>query len=75
VQLYLPSDTSGSDESFRTAGGGATRFWSEDETRCADVEARPGRVLVFQHDELLHTGEEVRLSQRLEIRQCAYAEI
>ena len=59
VQLYLPSDTSGSDESFLTAGGGATRFWNEDETRCADVEARPGRVLVFQHDELLHSGEEV----------------
>lgn len=46
--------------------GGATRFWGESgayaEESCgrADVEALPGRVLVFQHDELLHSGEEVR---------------
>ncbi|KAF7350309.1 P4Hc domain-containing protein [Mycena venus] len=65
LQLYLPSDASGSEESFRPALGGATRFWGGDgayeEPGCpyADVEALPGRALVFQHDELLHSGEEV----------------
>ncbi|KAF7358424.1 P4Hc domain-containing protein [Mycena venus] len=50
LQLYLPSDTSGSEESFCAALGGATRFWGEDpgydedaEETCpyADVEALP----------------------------------
>ncbi|KAJ7866670.1 hypothetical protein B0H13DRAFT_1636595, partial [Mycena leptocephala] len=66
LQLYLPSDSSGSEESFRPALGGATRFWStgrgynDFESRIyADVEALPGRALVFQHDELLHSGEKV----------------
>ncbi|KAF7289820.1 P4Hc domain-containing protein [Mycena indigotica] len=59
VQLYLPSDTSGSAQSFKPAGGGATRFWGDNEKDYADVIAVPGRVLVFQHDDLLHTGEEV----------------
>ncbi|KAJ7882413.1 hypothetical protein B0H14DRAFT_3433524 [Mycena olivaceomarginata] len=57
VQLYLPSDTSGSDESFKPAGGGSTRFWGEEVDHYADVEALPGRVLIFQHDDLLHTGQ------------------
>ncbi|KAJ7474060.1 hypothetical protein FB451DRAFT_1247739 [Mycena latifolia] len=57
--LYLPSDSSGSPGSFMSAGGGSTRFWGDDENNYADVEAVPGRALVFQHAELLHTGEEV----------------
>ncbi|KAJ6484457.1 hypothetical protein C8R47DRAFT_980886, partial [Mycena vitilis] len=63
LQLYLPSDASGSDESFRAAVGGATRFWDPatygtwKSAVYADVEALPGRALVFQHD-LLHSGEE-----------------
>lgn len=60
VQLYLPSDSSGSDESFKPAQGGSTRFLDY-EGGYADVEAIPGRVLIFQHDDLLHTGEEVGL--------------
>ncbi|KAJ7096596.1 hypothetical protein B0H15DRAFT_774039 [Mycena belliarum] len=58
VQLYLPSDSSGSPESFVPAGGGSTRFY-DNTGAYADVEAIPGRVLVFQHAELEHTGEEV----------------
>ncbi|KAJ7637305.1 hypothetical protein DFH06DRAFT_653793 [Mycena polygramma] len=64
LQLYLPSDASGSEESFRPALGGATRFWDPatygtgESAVYADVEALPGRALVFQHD-LLHSGEEV----------------
>ncbi|KAF7349412.1 P4Hc domain-containing protein [Mycena sanguinolenta] len=66
LQLYLPSNSSGSEESFRPALGGATRFWEGDydysydeEAIYADVEAIPGRALVFQHEQLLHSGEEV----------------
>ncbi|KAJ7274911.1 hypothetical protein C8J57DRAFT_1313062 [Mycena rebaudengoi] len=60
VQFYLPSDSSGSPESFVSAKGGTTRFLAPFAgTAYADVEATPGRVLVFQHAELLHTGEEV----------------
>ncbi|KAF7324018.1 P4Hc domain-containing protein [Mycena kentingensis (nom. inval.)] len=68
VQIYLPSDATGSPESFKPAGGGATRFWSNDENDYADVEALPGRVLVFQHDDLLHTGQEVTSGVKCAIR-------
>ncbi|KAJ6590698.1 hypothetical protein DFH09DRAFT_1358860 [Mycena vulgaris] len=59
LQFYLPSDASGSKESFVPAQGGSTRFLGKFSETYADVEAVPGRVLVFQHAELLHTGEEV----------------
>ncbi|KAJ7487856.1 hypothetical protein FB451DRAFT_1225731 [Mycena latifolia] len=59
LQFYLPSDASGSKESFVPAQGGSTRFLSRNSKEYADVESVPGRVLVFQHAELLHTGEEV----------------
>ncbi|KAJ7637052.1 hypothetical protein FB45DRAFT_829370 [Roridomyces roridus] len=59
IQFYLPSDSTGSDESFVPAQGGTTRFFGRRLHRYADVEAVPGRVLVFQHQRLLHTGEEV----------------
>ncbi|KAJ6479148.1 hypothetical protein C8R45DRAFT_872956 [Mycena sanguinolenta] len=68
VQLYLPSDTSGSDESFKPAGGGSTRFRGEEVEHYADVEALPGRVLVFQHDDLLHTGEKVKAGVKCTMR-------
>ncbi|KAJ7857339.1 hypothetical protein B0H14DRAFT_2751727 [Mycena olivaceomarginata] len=44
--------------SFVRAQGGSTRFLQLG-TKYADVEAVPGRVLVFQHADLFHTGEEV----------------
>ncbi|KAJ7151218.1 hypothetical protein C8R46DRAFT_495306 [Mycena filopes] len=59
LQFYLPSDASGSKQSFVPAQGGTTRFLSRSSKNYADVEAIPGRVLVFQHADLLHTGEEV----------------
>ncbi|KAJ7105686.1 hypothetical protein C8R44DRAFT_681466, partial [Mycena epipterygia] len=58
LQFYLPSDSSGSHESFKPAKGGATRFLGR-KGAYADVQANPGRVLVFQHATLMHTGEEV----------------
>ncbi|KAJ7053310.1 hypothetical protein C8F01DRAFT_996800 [Mycena amicta] len=68
VQVYLPSDTTGSAESFEPAGGGATRFWGNDDADYADVEALPGRVLVFQHDQLFHTGQEVTAGIKCALR-------
>ncbi|KAJ7129113.1 hypothetical protein C8R46DRAFT_1016908 [Mycena filopes] len=60
VQLYLPSDATGSTASFQPAEGGSTRFWTDQRYDAyADVEPFPGRVLVFQHEDLEHTGEEV----------------
>ncbi|KAJ7788416.1 hypothetical protein B0H14DRAFT_2948901 [Mycena olivaceomarginata] len=60
LQFYLPSDASGSKESFVPAQGGSTRFLTRASgTKYADVEAVPGRVLIFQHADLFHTGEEV----------------
>ncbi|KAK7019120.1 alcohol dehydrogenase, partial [Favolaschia claudopus] len=58
LQFYLPSDTSGSEESFIPAQGGTTRFIGR-KGDYADVQAKPGRILVFQHAFLAHTGEEV----------------
>jgi hypothetical protein len=40
--------------------GGATTFWSGDMKRKLDVEPKAGRVLIFQHRRLLHSGDEVK---------------
>lgn len=40
--------------------GGATTFHSADRTRWLDVDPKIGRVLIFQHRRLLHSGDEVR---------------
>jgi hypothetical protein len=39
--------------------GGATRFFSLDAKRHLDVAPKLGRVLIFQHAGLVHSGEEV----------------
>ncbi|KAJ7848625.1 hypothetical protein B0H14DRAFT_2767496 [Mycena olivaceomarginata] len=56
LQLYLPSDASGPWRGDAFWGGYGA--YAED-CPYADVEALPGRALVFQHDELPHSGEEV----------------
>jgi hypothetical protein len=40
--------------------GGATTFWSRDETVSFDVSPKIGRVLIFQQMRLLHSGQEVQ---------------
>ncbi|KAM6501649.1 hypothetical protein JOM56_001626 [Amanita muscaria] len=50
IQIYLTSPG---------VEGGSTRLWSKDMKRHVDVEPKPGRVLVFQHRGMLHSGEEV----------------
>ncbi|KAG8831116.1 hypothetical protein FRC17_003644 [Serendipita sp. 399] len=39
--------------------GGATPFYSPDMTRRIDVDPKTGRVLLFQHSHLLHSGDYV----------------
>ncbi|KAF7289842.1 alcohol dehydrogenase [Mycena indigotica] len=69
LQFYLPSDASGSKESFQPPIGGSTRFRGRiAEKAFADVESIPGRVLVFQHANLLHTGEEVTSGIKCTVR-------
>jgi hypothetical protein len=39
--------------------GGATTFYSNDEKRRIDVDPKAGRVLIFQHRRLNHSGDNV----------------
>ncbi|KAH8150594.1 uncharacterized protein LAJ45_05290 [Morchella importuna] len=54
VHVYLNSEGEGGE-----CRGGATRFWGMNMKEFVDVEARVGRVLVFQQRGLLHAGEVV----------------
>ncbi|KAJ7151231.1 hypothetical protein C8R46DRAFT_1043384 [Mycena filopes] len=67
LQFYLPSDASGSHKSFFPAKGGTTRFIGRKGGH-ADVQANPGRILVFQHASLMHTGEEVTEGVKCAVR-------
>lgn len=64
LHLYLNDSVSddastGLLESGSVCKGGATRFWGQNMKDFVDVEAKIGRVLVFQHRNLLHSGEPV----------------
>ena len=48
--------------------GGATTFHSWNLERECRVVPRVGRVLVFQHRDLLHSGEEVEAGSKLTMR-------
>lgn len=48
--------------------GGATRFWGQNMKDFVDVEAKIGRVLVFQHRNLLHSGEPVEAGVKKTLR-------
>ena len=62
VQLYLPSSSDGSAASLVPATGGSTRFHPPSRMsvgRYCDVEAVPGRVLVFQVRRVIHISTQV----------------
>ncbi|KAK3685893.1 oxidoreductase domain-containing protein [Podospora appendiculata] len=62
VHLYLnDSQAEAGHEAAAAADlvGGATPFLSDDETRKVDVHPKAGRVLIFQHRRLLHSGADV----------------
>ena len=48
--------------------GGATTFHSYDMQRSFDVVPKIGRVLIFQHRDLLHSGAEVSGGIKLTLR-------
>ena len=57
LHLYL-NDADGEDGSEPLVGG-ATTFFTYDMQRRMDVTPKAGRVLLFQHRELLHSGDDV----------------
>ncbi|KAF7984179.1 hypothetical protein HWV62_16864 [Athelia sp. TMB] len=64
LQLYL-------NDSLASGGdlkGGATTFLSSDESRKVAVEPKMGRVLLFQHAHLLHSGDEVTRGTKYTMR-------
>lgn len=67
VHLYL-------NDSKQTVGegaeleGGATSFLSSDEERKMDVDPKAGRVLIFQHRKLMHSGDDVRAGLKYTMR-------
>ena len=48
--------------------GGATTFHSYDMQRSFDVDPKVGRVLIFQHRDLLHSGADVTSGIKLTMR-------
>ncbi|KAH6840729.1 hypothetical protein B0I37DRAFT_384962 [Chaetomium sp. MPI-CAGE-AT-0009] len=57
IHLYL-NDSKAEVEGAELVGG-ATTFFSNDEKRRIDVNPKAGRVLIFQHRRLLHSGDDV----------------
>ncbi|KAI0472806.1 hypothetical protein GGR56DRAFT_652027 [Xylariaceae sp. FL0804] len=78
VHLYLNDSRQEVGEAAAAAGadsdlllGGATAFHAPDgngDGRRLDVDPRAGRVLVFQHDGLLHSGDDVREGTKYTVR-------
>jgi hypothetical protein len=48
--------------------GGSAAFVSLDDKRRVDVEAKAGRVLIFQHKGMRHEGAEVRRGVKYTMR-------
>lgn len=67
VHLYLnDSKAEAGDEA--DLEGGATSFLSTDEKRRLDVNPKAGRVLIFQHQRLYHSGDDVRAGVKYTVR-------
>ena len=47
--------------------GGATRIWGTN-GKYVDVKPKKGRVLIFQHQGILHSGEEVKKGVKYTLR-------
>jgi len=58
IHLYLNDSKAEVGEAAELEGG-ATSFLSNDETKKMDVDPRAGRVLIFQHLGLYHSGDDV----------------
>ncbi|KAK6839909.1 oxidoreductase domain-containing protein [Apiospora arundinis] len=71
VHIYLndsKAEASDEDKDKTELEGGATTFLSTDETRRLDVNPKAGRVLIFQHRRLYHSGDNVLAGTKYTIR-------
>lgn len=61
LTLHLYLNSTGSILDPGSLRGGATRFFPSDyrTSKYLDVEAKQGRLLIFQHAQLIHSGEKV----------------
>ena len=66
LHLYLNDPSNESPEG--KLEGGATTFHSNDMERSFDVDPKVGRVLIFQHRHLLHSGADVTGGIKLTMR-------
>lgn len=66
VHLYL--NDSKAEVDTADLEGGATSFLSSDEKRRLDVDPKAGRVLVFQHRRLYHSGDDVVAGTKFTVR-------
>ncbi|OCK88254.1 uncharacterized protein K441DRAFT_669401 [Cenococcum geophilum 1.58] len=66
--LHLYLNDAMPDPKGETLKGGATTFHSYNMTKRLDVEPKIGRVLVFQHAFLLHSGDDVQKGTKLTLR-------
>ncbi|KAL2135387.1 hypothetical protein VTI74DRAFT_8799 [Chaetomium olivicolor] len=66
IHLYL-NDSKAEVEGAELVGG-ATSFFSNDEKRKLDVDPKAGRVLIFQHRRLVHSGDDVRAGTKYSMR-------
>jgi hypothetical protein len=56
------------DEQTEILRGGATTFHSANKKRRLDVDPKIGRVLIFQHRRLIHSGDEVTAGLKYTMR-------
>lgn len=76
IHLYLNGgEVVGNSESFQSEtdtqlplAGGATRFFSDDMTKFVDVNPKTGSCLVFQHRDMVHSGEDVITGTKYTVR-------
>ncbi|KAF8632930.1 hypothetical protein AX17_004693 [Amanita inopinata Kibby_2008] len=64
VQIYLSGASKGKDKIV----GGTTRIWARHMQKFVDITPRVGRVLVYQQEGVLHSGEEVKKGVKYALR-------
>lgn len=67
LHLYLNDSVAEAGKDAELVGG-ATSFLSDDETRKMDVDPKAGRVLIFQHRGLYHSGDDVKKGVKYTMR-------
>ena len=67
IHLYLNDSKAEAGDEAELVGG-ATSFLSLDETKRVDVECKAGRVLIFQHQRLYHSGDDVLAGTKYTMR-------